>query len=237
MIAWLSGYSLAATVPEGLSAQIHPGAFTFVAESLAAEPLAFGPLDLDAELDCYDLSVRNFNLSIAVESLVVDPADGSLSVDLSLGRVRGEDISVEGVSGTFDLCLDFDATVEYVELVNGRITGELTAERAGDHVELSFVTPPTLSGEIDSDIDWFPDDLAWALFGDLVFDQVEQVLATEISTLLEEPINCVVASSFGDVSTSLQVAALEASPQGVYASVDVAFPEVDGPDAPSPTPL
>ena len=34
---------------------------------------------------------------------------------MQLGRVRGESIDVSGVSGWFDVCIDFDTTIEYLK--------------------------------------------------------------------------------------------------------------------------
>ena len=115
-------------VEQGLQTVIYPDAFTFAADQLTAAPFAFGPYDLNTDYECYRrLDVEDFNLTVEIASAAVTMERDTLSLDVELGTVRGTDIDVSGVSGFLDLCLDFDATIEYVQLIDGQSHTALAA--------------------------------------------------------------------------------------------------------------
>lgn len=211
-------------VEQGLQAVIYPEAFTFAADQLTAAPFVFGPYDLNTDYECYRrLDVEDFNLTVEIASAAVTMERDTLSLDVALGTVRGTDIDVSGVSGFLDLCLDFDASIEYVQLIDGRFHGtlEATANADGSGVTLGFVGAPELTGTFDSQIDWFPDDIVWAFFGDLVLEEVGTYLAGALPALLEEPIGGVLDTPFGAFEVEAVVSDVGSSRDGLSASVDV----------------
>lgn len=223
LFATLWAPARAATVDEGLQAQIYPSGFDFVSDQLASQAFAFGPTDLSGSWDCYDeLSITDFNLSLALDSVTIEPKSGSLSIDVQLGEVRGEDMGLHGVSGWFDLCIDFDTTLKYVSLNDGRLQGELSAEVVDGALELAFVDPPVVTGDFDSDINWFPDDLAWAFVESTVLDLVADVLSDQLPPLVADATaDGLLDAEFGGVPVTAFVGDVAASKDGLYAAVDV----------------
>jgi hypothetical protein len=233
MLLWLPA-AWAAPVHRGVQAEVFPGGLRFAADRLEAEPLEIGPFDLQTSIDCYHtLDVRDFALTVPFASIDVALGQGTIEVDVQLGEVLGEDIGIQGVSDWFDLCIDFDTTVEYVRIRDGRLRGTLRVATEGDRPALAFASPPVLTGEFDSQIDWFPDDLAWALFGDVVLDTAADLLADRLPGLLEAPIDAVVPTAFGDIPASISVSEVGAAPSGVSAAADVDLGADGAPDGPT----
>ncbi|MEQ1567585.1 MAG: hypothetical protein ABMA64_18225 [Myxococcota bacterium] len=222
MIVGWGATALAAPVEQGLRAEIYPGAFEFVAEQLTAGPFEFGPTDIHTSYDCYDtLDVTNFNITIEVENASIALEQDRLTVDFDLGTVQGLDVGITGETGWLTLCFDFDATIEYFQLIDAHVHGVLTPVETEDGVVLAFADPPQLTGTFDSDIDWFPDDIVWTFLGDVVLDELEEYIDTMLPTLLGEPITGVMDSPFGAFPLSVDVSALSAAPDGLYAAADV----------------
>jgi uncharacterized protein (TIGR03382 family) len=227
MLMQLAAPARATPVDEGLQAQITPAGFDFATDRLAGESFAFGPTDIYSSWECYDeLDVLGFNLDVPIDSVSLDPQSGVLAVDVELGAVYGENMLIQGVSGWFDLCIDFDATLEYISLTNGRLQGELAAEVVNDQLQLTFVEPPVVTGAFDSNIAWFPDDLVWAFMEDTVLDLASEAIASELPALITElTADGLLVSTFGDVPVVAFVSDVEASADGLFAAVDI---DLDG---------
>lgn len=222
MILLGSVLSYAAPAERGVQVQVQPATFDFIEQELTEEPFDFGPYSFNTSYECYyDLTIDNFNLSVEIESVGVDLKNGSIDIDVQLGLVRGENIFVAGVSGWLDVCIDFDTTVQYVELTDGRLQGSLRAVPKGDGVALEFIGTPTISGFFDSEIDWFPDDIVWAFASDLVLEEVGSYLVEAIPGVLEEPFSGVFDSPIGELPVELTIDDISSTPDGLYAAADV----------------
>lgn len=223
MIVALAIPGFAAPVERAVQAEIYPQAFDFAADQLTTTPFEFGPYDFSTYYDCYyELDVSGFNLEVEIDSVDVELENGSLAIDVRLGQVRGENIDVSGISGWFDVCIDFDTTIQYLELQDGRIQGTLVADPTADGgVRLSFAGEPELWGTFDSQIEWFPDDIVWAFFGDLVLDEIGAFAADALPGLLEDPISGVFDSPLGDLQLSARISDLDASRDGLFAAADI----------------
>ncbi|MEZ4240490.1 MAG: hypothetical protein R3F59_30915 [Myxococcota bacterium] len=207
----------------GLQAQITPAGFDFVSDQLADTEFSFGPTTITGSYDCYDtIEVTDFNLDVPIETVTLEPKSGTLALDVQLGQIRGTDMGLHGDSGWFDLCIDFDATLEYIELSDARLTGELAAEVVNDQLVLSFVEPPVLTGTFDSNIAWFPDDLVWAFMEGTVLDLVSGAIADQLPPIIEElTADGLLVGTFGNVPVVAFVDDVESTRDGLYAAVDI----------------
>jgi hypothetical protein len=222
MAWWLVVAAWSAPVERGLQARVFPPALDFAAQELVETPISIGPEELVTEFECYfEVNVENFNLVASMESIDLLLEDGQLQVDIDFGTVIGYDIHLAAYSGWLDLCIDFDATLLYLELENGHLTGQLAAVPGPTGIELAFIGEPELTGVLDSDISGFPDDLLWVFFNGLVKSEIEKVLTTEIPNLLEVPISGAFASPFGELALDVAVVDVEMEAAGLYAAADV----------------
>ncbi len=221
----LSLMSIAAAAPisDGLQAQIHPAGFEFLSSQLSGTGFDVGPTNFETVVECYDpLTVDEFNLEVGIETIEIVPNVDTLDVVVTLGTVRGTYWELAGYTGWLDLCFDFEAIIELVELRDGLLVGSLAAEVIDGALQLEFVDTPVVSGAFESDIDWFPDDLVWDFASGLVLDQVAGLLEDQVPALVADLTSeSLLIGSLGDVPLLFDVSEVEVSTDGLYASVDV----------------
>ncbi len=217
--------SLAAAVPvnDGLQAQILPEGYDFLASQLTGTTWDFGPTEIVTEFECYDaIVVENLNFSMNLSRVSLAPADGAIDVGVEIGQLRGENMNLSGSSGWIDVCLDFDQPLKYLELADGQLTGEAAARVERGAVQLYFPAPLELTGDIDSELYGFPDDLAWFFLEGVALDMVADLIAEELPPVVAE----LTAAGFalpeiGGVETTLVPREARATLDGLFAAVDV----------------
>ena len=223
MILWFAAVAAASPVRDGLQARIFPAGYDFVASSLEGTVWPFGPTQFVGTWECYDpITVDDLNLSVELNTVSLIPRERGIGLGATLGEVRGEDMRLSGESGWIDLCIDFNSRLEYIELENGVITGELDAKVEGDAVELWFPEPVVLSGEFSSNIAWFPDQLAWGFMENTALEAGASLIQEELPALVSSlTADSLVLSTFGDLDVSITPREASANAQGLYAAVDV----------------
>lgn len=220
----MASIATASSIERGVQAQIHPAGFELVSRELSGLDFQIGPTQLAGSWECYSsIEVEDFNLDIQIERVTLDPRDGALGIDVQLGTVRGEQMGISGVSGWFDLCIDFDTTVEYIALNNGHLQGQLASEVRDGVLELSFVDPPSFTGSFSSEIDWFPDSLVWAFMEDNVLQMVSDLLVDTLPGVVSGfTSNELLLGTWGTATeVSLNVAEVSTSTDGLYVAVDL----------------
>jgi MYXO-CTERM domain-containing protein len=224
LFALLSVTALGAPLERGLQAQLYPAGLDFLSNELSELELEVGPMDFSTTVECYDpLTIEDFNVSVVFDSVELTPGDGTLALDVQLGTIQGTYWDVSGTTGWFDTCFDFDVLVELIEVRNARLTGSLEADVSNGELVLNWVTPPSVTGELYSDIDWFPDDLVLSLVQDLVLEELAAALEEQVPPLVREltlgtlPLGEVAGIPIGIDVDAVRVSASE----GLYTAVDV----------------
>ncbi len=233
----LASLATANPVQRGVQAQIHPAGFELVSTELSGLDFQIGPTEIAGSWECYSsIVVDGFNLDIQLERVTLEPRDGSLGIDVQLGSVRGEQMGISGVSGWFDLCLDFDTTVEYITLNDGHLQGSLASEVRDGVLELSFSDPPIFTGEFSSEISWFPDSLVWAFMEDSVLQMVSDLLEDTLPGIVSDfTSDELLLGTWGTATElSIDVAEVSTSTDGLYVAVDL---DLNGDGGPTGTRL
>ncbi len=180
---------LAVPVSGDLQVRLFPSAVEFAEElaesmdtSIAYDTLEYG------KYDCYELlQITDFNLEIPIDDVEIAYGQDILTLEVSFGQIHGEKIGLYGESGWWDTCLDFDKTIEYIILDKGHFSLPLQAVR-DEEGRLSFTwsEAPLVTGELDTDISWFPDSVVLYFFEDLIFEYIGNYVAEVVPPMLEE---------------------------------------------------
>lgn len=215
----------AGVVEGGIRAAVFPQGLRFVEEQLSGLDYALDYPELSGEYDCYQqIGVRNVNLDIPIDEVDLWSEDGVLSVIVRFGTIRGEDMDLYGESEDwFDYCVSFDTTIEYINLEDARVSLDLRPVIRDGELELELASTPSVTGDLDTDISWFPDDLALYWFEDTLFELVGEglgdALPGTIAPLLSDALlgvqydNFTVAVGLDDVAIDLDGVVLSASPE------------------------
>ena len=223
LVVSLAASALAAPVDRGLQAQIHPLGYDFVSEELSGTSWSFGPTVFETYWECYDpLVINDLNLSVQIDDVALVPQWDAIGVEVDFGEVRGENITLAGYSGWIDICIDFTLALEYIELNNGSLTGELSADVVGSALELSFPSPVVLEGDLSSEVSWLPDDIIWLFLQNTALDLASGMIEEELPPLVSQfTAEGFLFTTFGDFDVRLGADEVRASPEGLWAAIDV----------------
>lgn len=223
-LSLLAAPAPAREVENGIRAAVFPRGLRFVEEQVSGLDYALEYPEIAGEYDCYQqIGVRNFNLDIPIDEVDLWTEDGVLSVIVEFGTIRGEDMDLYGESEDWlDYCVSFETTIEYINLEDARLAVDLRPVIRDGDLELEVASTPSLIGDLDTNIAWFPDDLALYWFEDTLFELVGEKLGEalpgEIAPLLSDALlglqydNFTVAVGLEDIDIDLDGVALAATP-------------------------
>lgn len=171
----------------GVQAKLYPQAVDELTAMVEGTTYEVDKADVHAPYDCWDLlGIRNFNLDIPVETIDVALRDGRADLHLDFGEIRGEDMELYAVDSEYtDTCVEFETDILYVSLLHGQLDATVSVDVEGGEVRFDILGTPEVSGDLDTDIDWFPDDLALAFFEEEILDTLAETIAEEAPALLD----------------------------------------------------
>lgn len=214
-----------ASVPGDVQLAVFPATFEFAAgQAEALDPYLAEPDLYRDDVDCYDrLGVLGFNLDVPIDEVSLSVGEETLSVGVSLGLVQGEDMVVYGLDEDYvDTCAEFDADLLYVTLTGGRFDATLRAEPADDGtLALSWAEEPVFTGDLDMDIDWFPDDVVLWFLEDAVFAAASDAIAEAVPPLLGEVVaEPLLDGEYGDYDVTLALGEVALTGEALELGVD-----------------
>lgn len=220
-------------VEAGLQAALFPAGLDFVESFLTDLDFTVEDPDLGGEVGCYDeLAVEDLYLTVAIDSVSLDLRGSTLAVRVDFGQIYAEDFGVYGEDAdTWDSCPEFEAEVEYVEVNDAVLELGLSVKAAGTGLELVIVEEPVLTGDLDTDVAWFPDDLVLSYFEDALFEAAGAKLGEVLPGLLGDFLqDAVSAYSFGEFTVDVRFDDVDVDPEAliIRASPDVDWTGIDG---------
>lgn len=221
------------TVRGGLQAAVFGGGLEFVEDQLAGFTLDLAEDQVGGEVGCYDaLIVEDFNVHLPIDTVSLELGQGQLDITVRFDQIYAEDFEIHGEDGDyFDACIEFDADVDYVELEDAVLELSLSADVEDGQLALSVVGTPSLSGDLDSDIAWFPDDLALAYFEDTIFETISSQLGDALPGLVSEYLgDALFGTAYGEWSVEVGLDDAQASSTALTlkASPSIAWTGTDG---------
>ena len=191
MFALLVGTAWAFPVEGAAQLAIGEKGFDFIEGYVESQQIEIEEDDLGAEYECWDrVGISDFQLSVSVKDLDLEMTNGVLIVTASFEEVRGEDMQVYAHDEDWlDLCVTINRELEYIDIENLHVVLSLSPTIIDDKLVLEIVGEPSVSGNIDMDISWFPDGLTLYFFEDLIFDELGDAIAEELPTFIDEYAN------------------------------------------------
>ncbi|MBM4368213.1 MAG: hypothetical protein FJ102_18520 [Deltaproteobacteria bacterium] len=218
----------AGTIDGGVQAALYPGGIDVARGFVEGETFRLEYDELSGEYDCYDeVGVRDVNLDIPIESVSFSLQDDYLDLHIRFGTIRGERMILYGRDADYlDLCAEFETEVYYVELQDGELHAKLSASIEGGEVAFSTVGTPTITGDFDSDINNFPDDLVLAFFEDTLLEYLGEGIGAYVPGVLADYVNdSLFSGNYGAYQMALAPADVKLSPSklGVGATSTVSW--------------
>ncbi len=197
--------AVAGTIDGGVQAALYPGGIDVARGFVEGQTFELEYDELSGEYDCYDeVGVRDVNLDIPIEAVSFTLEDDYLDLYIRFGTIRGERMTLYARDADYlDLCAEFETEVYYVELSDGELHARLAASIEGGEVVFSTIGTPTITGDFDSDINNFPDDLVLAFFEDTLLSYMGEGIGAYVPGVLADYVN---DSLFGGKYGAYQVA-------------------------------
>lgn len=221
----LAGLALAGgTAPGGLQLALYPPLTDRVAGWMSDTTHHVEKADVSAPYDCWDLlGVRGFNLDVPIRTVSLEPREGALDLTVTFGEIRGEDMELYAIDSEYtDTCVEFEAWVSYVSFTDGRLDASLAVEVDRGEVRFGFVGAPSVTGDLDTDIEWFPDDIVLYFFEDEILAAVEEAIADIVPPYLDEALaETALAGAYEDFEVTVEPADAAVDRDGVHLAADV----------------
>jgi hypothetical protein len=168
---WLAfvAYAAAGTVDAGVQARLYQPALDAAGAWVSGQTFEVSEPDLGGAYDCWDrIGVRDLSLSVPIDTLSMSLERDGLHLHVELGSVYGAGWTLYTEDEDYlDSCPEYDTAVNYVSFENGVLDAVLDADVEGG--ELVFTADDvTLDGDLDTDIEDFPDDLVLDFFEDTI---------------------------------------------------------------------
>ena len=171
----------------GLQGRLYPGALQ-VAEALVSDQtFEVARDDVGAAYDCWDrIGVRDLSLTVPVETVELGLEDGELAVWIQFGDIEGEDWTLYAEDEEWtDSCPEFETAVTYVKLSGAALTARIALDVDDGVLQVETVGTPEIIGDLDSDIETFPDDLVLAFYEEEVMNTLAEALGDLVPELVD----------------------------------------------------
>lgn len=218
-------------------AMFRPALEVGAAAAEAADP-SWYLADVGDTVSCWDrVGVTDFNLSVPVDTVGLAAEGGVLSVEVALGEVYGEQMGVYGLDEDyFDACPEFDGTLVYARVTDARLGLALEPVRGPDGgLAFDLAEAPVLTGDLDTDFDWVPDDLILFFVEDLLWAEISAALSDSLPPALADALAGPLYDDTLD-GYAVQVSLVDASATGgtLAIGLDTALEYVGTPACPVP---
>ncbi|MFZ5477999.1 MAG: hypothetical protein ACOZNI_14590 [Myxococcota bacterium] len=232
-LALLAAAAHAGTVQGGVQAALFPDGIAFAEDMLAGLTISLQWDDLSGEYGCYDaIGASDVAFEVPIRTLAITPRDGELVVEATFDPIFAEDATIYGIDAEYtDACVEFETDVRYLELNDAELVLVLGVDVDDGVLALEVADDPVLTGELESDVDWFPDDLALYYFEEALLDLLANQVADRIPGLVApyvaEPL---LGESYGDWEVGLEWSDVDVSSESVRlaANASIAWVGDDG---------
>lgn len=232
VLLWMAA-ALAAPVEGGIQLGVFQPALDVGEGFVRGMTLDVAEDDISARFECWDrVGIEDFNLSVPIDDVQLELTPVSLRVTLTFGEIYGEDMVVYTVDEDWlDLCPELRADVLYVELTDAQLVLEVAPSVADGLLRLEIIDEPVISGDLDSDIDWVPDDLLLSWFEDAILETISSEMQEIVPDIVAEFLALALGrQAFGEFEFDIDIddGAVGAEALTLGASVDVEWVGEDG---------
>ncbi len=209
----------AAPVAGGAQVAVYPPGIEMLIGWFEGETYTLAYDEIGAEYSCWDeLGIRDFALDIPVDDIQTTLRDHYLDVRVEFGTIHGEDMEVYGLDEDyFDLCPEFDSDLLYLTVTDPVFEASLQLDVQDGDLVVEVLGSPQVSGDLDMDIDWWPDDLVLAFYEETVFEELSEAARTTIPELVAEAFDAdMLSGSFDDYAITAALDDADVSPEALW---------------------
>ncbi len=219
-----SSWTVAAPVAGGVQLAVFPGGADFVTAWFDDSQYDLAYDQVGGEYSCWDeLGILDFNLNIPVESVQLELLDYSLQLEVEFGTIQGQDMVVYALDEDyFDTCVEFESELLYLTLEDPRFEAQLHPDIQDGQLVLEVMGDPTVSGDLDMDIDWWPDDLVLAFYEETIFEELSAAARELLPELVAEGFDAeMLSGQVEDFAIAADLRDVEVSPQALQVGADL----------------
>lgn len=228
-LLWLLSIAAAAPAPSGIQIRALPGAVEFTERLLEDLDSELYEDDVGAEVSCWDrVGVTPLQLTVPVDTVDLRLQPGSLGVTVQMGTIAGDDMRIYGEdTETLDTCPEFEAELRQVRLYDGQIEAALSVGTVSGWlgepiVALDWEEPPVITGDLQTDIAWFPDAVVLWFVEDAIFAAASDTVADLVPPMATELIaGAVYGDDWDGLGVHAELASLRIDAESLTATVDV----------------
>jgi len=176
------------------------------------------------EYSCWDeVGIRDFALEVPVETIEVTLRDQTLDVRVEFGTIHGEDMEVYSIdSDYFDACVEFESELIYVEVTDPVFEATLQPRIVQGELIIEVLGSPEVTGDLDMDIDWFPDDLVLYFFEDTIFEQLSDAARTMIPDLVASTFDAqMLSGSYDDYAVAATLIDADVTAEALWVGAEL----------------
>ncbi len=224
LLALVLPMASAAPVAGGAQVAVYPAGIELVTGWFEGETYELDYDEVGAEYSCYDeLGIRDFNLDIPLDSIETTLRDDYLDVRVEFGTIHGEDMEVYGLDEDyFDLCIEFDSDLLYITVTDPVFEATLQPRVQGGELIIDVLGSPSVTGDLDMDIDWWPDDLVLAFYEETIFETLSETASEMIPELVAEAFDQdMLSGAFDDYAVAATLDDADVSPQALFVGADL----------------
>ena len=221
--ALLAPSASAAPVVNGVQAQIHPAGFAFLSRELTGSPWSIDPPGrLVYEDENYQIIIDNPNVEMQFGDVTLASTLNRLLLDAEIATASGRDMSMDlTISG-----IPISTTIAEYQVSNLRITGQMFPQIFEDGIDIRFLEPLQLDGDLDVDLVGIAtpiEDGALTILRGTLLDFMEAELQRQLPELLAELTidGFLYQSEIAGVSFGVTPSLIGNSDEGLFAAASI----------------
>ena len=179
---------------------------------------------LSGEYSCWDeVGIRDFSLEVPVRTVEVTLREHFLDVRVEFGTIHGEDMEVYSIDADyFDTCVEFESDLLYITVTDPVFEVSLQPRVQGGELILEVLGDPEVTGDLDMDIDWFPDDLVLFFYEDTIFEKLSETARTMIPELVASTFDAsMLSGAYDDYAVAATLADATVTSDALWVGADL----------------
>ncbi len=213
-----------AAVSGGTQLAVYPAAFELVTGWFEGETYELSEPVVGGEYSCWDeVGIRDFALEIPVERIEVELREHVLELRVEFGTIHGEDMEVYSIDADyFDTCVEFESELRYLTVTDGVFEASLQPRVEAGELVLEVLGEPAVTGDLDMDIAWFPDDLVLYFYEETIFEQISAAARDMIPGLVASAFDAeMLSGGYDDYAFAATLQDAEVSAEALLVGADL----------------
>jgi hypothetical protein len=169
------------------------------------------------------VGIRDFQLEVPVEEVEVTLREHYLDVRVEFGTIHGEDMEVYSIDADyFDTCVEFESELRYLTVTDGVFEASLQPRVEAGELVLEVLGEPAVTGDLDMDIAWFPDDLVLYFYEETIFETMSEAARGMIPELAATAFDAsMLSGAYDDYSVTATLDDAQITTDAVWVGADL----------------